>query len=81
MDPGKITLASIVEAIEGMSVFNTCIMGFKECPFDEKCAMHQTWEETRDSIVKILKTTTGTEIITTNTNKMTHFFEIFFGKS
>lgn len=57
-DPAGISLASIVEATEGMSVFNTCIMGFRECPFDVKCAMHETWEETRDNIIKVLKTTT-----------------------
>ena len=57
-NPAKISIASIVEATEGMNVFNTCIMGFQECPFDEKCAMHETWEETRANIVKVLKTTT-----------------------
>jgi Rrf2 family protein len=57
-DPAKISIASIVEATEGMSVFNTCIMGFRECPFDVKCAMHETWEETRANIIKVLKITT-----------------------
>ena len=57
-DPAKISIASIVEATEGMSVFNTCIMGFRECPFDVKCAMHETWEETRANIIMVLKTTT-----------------------
>jgi Rrf2 family protein len=57
-DPSKISIANIVEATEGMSVFDTCIMGFRECPFDVKCAMHETWEETRANIIKVLRTTT-----------------------
>ncbi len=57
-DPKDITLASIVDAVDGLSVFNTCVMGFEECPFDQECAMHETWEKTRDSILDVLRTTT-----------------------
>ena len=56
--PKDITLASIVDAVEGLNVFNTCVMGFEECPFDQKCAMHKTWESTRDGILDVLRTTT-----------------------
>ena len=56
--PEQITLADIVDAVEGLNVMNTCIMGFKECPFDYKCAMHETWEGTRDEILRVLKNTT-----------------------
>jgi Rrf2 family protein len=57
-DPAAISIASIVEATEGMNIFSTCIMGFQQCPFDKQCAMHETWEETRNGIVRILETTT-----------------------
>ncbi len=57
-DPEDITLADIVGAVEGLNVMNTCIMGFENCPFDHKCAMHETWEGTRDGIMTVLKTTT-----------------------
>jgi len=56
--PEEITLADIVDAVEGPNVMNTCIMGFEDCPFDQKCAMHETWEGTRDGIMNILKNTT-----------------------
>lgn len=56
--PDEITLASIVEAIDGLEIFTTCIMGFDVCPFDKKCVMHNTWEEARSGIVNILRTTT-----------------------
>lgn len=52
-----IFLADIVEAIEGLDMFATCIMGFHKCPFDEKCAMHDTWMGIRSDIIKVLKET------------------------
>ncbi len=57
MPMDKITLADIIDSVEGLDVFSTCIMGFEACPFDNKCAMHETWMETRDNIINILKTT------------------------
>ena len=56
-EPGDIYLADIIEAVEGLQIFNICIMGFRECPFDKKCAMHETWEEAKGSIINVLKTT------------------------
>jgi len=56
--PEEITLAQVVGAVEGLNVMNTCIMGFEDCPFDHKCAMHETWEETRDGIITVLENTT-----------------------
>ena len=53
-----ISLADIVDSVEGLEVLATCIMGFKTCPFDHKCAMHETWEQTRESILSVLKNTT-----------------------
>lgn len=54
----EISLADIVDSVEGLDVLGTCIMGFNKCPFDHTCAMHETWEQTRESILKVLKNTT-----------------------
>ncbi len=56
--PEEITLADIVEAVEVLNIMKTCVMGFEECPFDHKCAMHETWEGTRDGILGVLQETT-----------------------
>ncbi len=56
-DPGEISLANIIEITEGMNVFSSCIMGFRDCPFGEKCAMHEIWEDTRENLIKVLTTT------------------------
>lgn len=54
----EISLADIVDSVEGLDVLSTCIMGFNKCPFENTCAMHETWEQTRDSILKVLRHTT-----------------------
>ncbi len=54
----EISLADIVDSVEGLDVLSTCIMGFNKCPFEHTCAMHETWEQTRESILKVLRNTT-----------------------
>lgn len=54
----QITLGSIVDSVEGLSIFSSCIMGFKECPFDQSCAMHEVWVETRGNLLRVLNNTT-----------------------
>ena len=59
----QIVLAEIIDSVEGLKVLGTCIMGFKECPFDHTCAMHDVWEETRNSILKVLNQTTLDQLL------------------
>ncbi len=59
LKPAKeISLAEIVDSVEGLEVLGTCIMGFKKCPFSHTCAMHETWIQTRENILSILTRTT-----------------------
>jgi len=59
----QIFLAEIIDSVEGLKVLSTCIMGFKECPFDHTCAMHDVWEETRNSILLVLNQTTLDQLL------------------
>ena len=38
--PGEITLDRIIEVVEGMDSFNSCILGFDECSDENPCALH-----------------------------------------
>jgi len=58
-----IVLAKIIDSVEGLQVLGTCIMGFEKCPFNHTCAMHEVWEETRASILKVLNNTTLDQLI------------------
>jgi Rrf2 family protein len=62
-DKGKIFLADIIEATDGLESINKCILGFSSCPFNNECSMHSVWESTRASILKVLKETSLADLV------------------
>ena len=52
--PDQIILAEIIDSVEGLDVFETCIMGFEKCPFNQSCAMHVVWEDARSNMLNVL---------------------------
>lgn len=59
----EISLADIIESTDGLESLNKCILGFRQCPFDNECAMHTAWENTRNGIIKILNETSLADLI------------------
>lgn len=53
----EISLSSIIEAVEGMESFNSCILGFHECSSENPCAMHFVWEKNKASLITTLENT------------------------
>lgn len=53
----EISLADIIDATDGIDSLNKCILGFRQCPFNDECSMHAVWEKTRNNIIKVLKET------------------------
>jgi Rrf2 family transcriptional regulator, iron-sulfur cluster assembly transcription factor len=62
-DTATIYIADVIEAMEGLDGFNKCILGFQECPFDNRCVMHSIWDESRNNIFNILKQTSLAQLI------------------
>jgi Rrf2 family transcriptional regulator, iron-sulfur cluster assembly transcription factor len=50
----EITLFHIVEAIDGVSFMENCIMGFPSCSVKNPCPMHAGWGSLRDSLYRML---------------------------
>ncbi|MEJ5172572.1 MAG: Rrf2 family transcriptional regulator [Hydrogenothermaceae bacterium] len=46
-DPKEVKLIDIISAIDGTHVFESCILGFKECSETNPCAIHNKWAEER----------------------------------
>jgi Rrf2 family transcriptional regulator, iron-sulfur cluster assembly transcription factor len=46
-DPQMIRLIDIVAAIDGLGMFNTCVLGFPHCNPDKPCPLHDKWGELR----------------------------------
>jgi Rrf2 family protein len=54
LQPEKITLFHIIEAIDGKGFTNSCILGFEECSQTHPCALHEQWSKSRDAIIAML---------------------------
>jgi Rrf2 family iron-sulfur cluster assembly transcriptional regulator len=46
-DPSGIRLIDIVAAIDGLDIFNNCVLGFPNCNPDNPCPVHSKWGELR----------------------------------
>jgi len=52
--PSRIKLIDIVEAIDGLGVFNSCVLGFPRCNPDHPCPVHDKWGKLRADAYKML---------------------------
>lgn len=42
-DPSRIKLIDVVAAIDGLDIFDGCVLGFPECSPTHPCPVHETW--------------------------------------
>lgn len=52
--PSQIKLIDIVEAIDGLELFKSCILGFPGCSIEKPCPVHDKWGKLRDDAYKML---------------------------
>ena len=52
--PSQIKLIDIVEAIDGLELFGSCILGFPGCSAEKPCPVHNKWGKLRDEAYKML---------------------------
>jgi len=52
--PSKIRLIDIVAAIDGLDLFNRCVLGFPNCSPDQPCPVHDKWGELRTKAYNML---------------------------
>jgi len=50
----EIHLIEIVDAIDGKTVFENCVLGFPECDDTHPCPVHGTWGKIRDEAYNML---------------------------
>jgi Rrf2 family protein len=53
----KIYILDIIKTLEGTDFLDKCILGFEKCPFDDHCALHDTWSTHRNRITEVLRNT------------------------
>lgn len=52
--PSMIKLIEIVEAIDGLSLFNNCVLGFPDCTPEKPCPVHNKWGKLRKDAYEML---------------------------
>jgi Rrf2 family iron-sulfur cluster assembly transcriptional regulator len=52
--PSRIRLIDIVAAIDGLGMFNNCVLGFPHCSPDNPCPLHSKWGELRTKAYNML---------------------------
>ncbi len=60
--PEQITLLQIVEAVDGNSLLQKCVLGFSECSGKYPCAVHHRWGGLRDGIHAMLASKSVAEL-------------------
>ncbi len=55
LDPGKITLMQVVEAVDDGSRMNACAMGLDECSAANACPLHHVWTVAKKKIITLLE--------------------------
>jgi Rrf2 family iron-sulfur cluster assembly transcriptional regulator len=53
-DPQKIRMLDIVAAIDGLDMFNNCVLGFPSCGPLNPCPLHEKWGELRTQAYNML---------------------------
>ncbi len=69
-EPIEIKLIDIVEAIDGLDVFKTCVLGFPGCSHETPCPVHDKWGKLRDEAYKMLSEETLEDLKEKTINKL-----------
>jgi Rrf2 family protein len=56
--PSKIKLIDIVEAVDGLESFSSCVLGFPNCSDKNPCPVHHDWGELRTRAYNMLSSET-----------------------
>lgn len=57
-DANKIKLIDIVKAIDGLGIFDSCVLGFPKCSSQNPCPVHNKWGELREKAYNMLNSET-----------------------
>jgi Rrf2 family protein len=68
--PAEIKLIEIVEAIDGLDLFKTCVLGFPGCSHETPCPVHDKWGKLREEAYKMLSEETLEDLKEKTKNKL-----------
>lgn len=69
-DPSRIKLIDVVAAIDGLDMFNSCVLGFPQCSPTHPCPVHETWGTLRNQTYDMLTQETVDKLKQKTLNKI-----------
>ena len=69
-DAREIKLIDIVEAIDGLEMFDNCVLGFPECSPDHPCPVHHRWGTLRTEAYGMLSAETLDQLTESTLDKI-----------
>ncbi|MBR9978266.1 MAG: Rrf2 family transcriptional regulator [Bacteroidetes bacterium] len=73
--PGSIHLIDVVEAIDGLDFFDSCVLGFPGCGTGKPCPVHDRWGKVRTTIREMLSTDSLLDLLPSSKEKITDVVE------
>lgn len=52
-EASEITLFSIIEAVDGTTFFDACVLGIGDCEAEKPCALHAQWDVWRQEMLEM----------------------------
>ncbi|KAF0151211.1 MAG: transcriptional regulator BadM/Rrf2 family [Ignavibacteria bacterium] len=69
-NPVEIKLIDIVEAIDGLDIFKSCVLGFPGCSHETPCPVHDKWGKLREEAYQMLSEETLEDLKEKTKNKI-----------
>ncbi|MGA7721160.1 MAG: Rrf2 family transcriptional regulator [Ignavibacteriaceae bacterium] len=73
--PELIRLIDIIAAIDGLGIFNSCVLGFPNCSPQHPCPLHDKWGALRTNAYNMLTDQTLDQLKDSTLNKIAHLSE------
>ena len=66
----EIRLEQIVDTVEGLEIYERCILGFERCDEDNPCPLHEFWVGPREGIQRMMADVTLAELVKSKGKKL-----------
>jgi Rrf2 family transcriptional regulator, iron-sulfur cluster assembly transcription factor len=70
--PEAIRLLDIVSAIDGLDVFEKCVLGFAHCSSEHPCPVHDAWGQIRITMQRMLSEESLADLMPVTASKIQH---------
>jgi Rrf2 family protein len=62
-DPSRITLLRIIQAVDGVDTFDSCVLGLPQCGSEKACPLHEVWYSAKQRLIAQLRETTLQDLL------------------